>query len=156
MPARWRRRSASFEGTGSARSIGCGLVLTIGMPDTLSTPGAGSEALATTPEPPYYAVVFTSVRKGMPETDAAYARTATEMERLAREQPGFLGIESARDAAGVGITVSYWASLEAIAAWRAHGDHRIAQRAGRTEWYGAYALRVCKVEKASAFGAPPR
>jgi heme-degrading monooxygenase HmoA len=112
-----------------------------------------SAALAATPEPPYYAVVFTSVRRGDADADAAYARTAAEMERLARLQPGFLGIESVRDATGVGITVSYWASLDAIAAWRAHGDHLVAQRAGRTDWYGAYALRVCKVERASVFGA---
>ena len=112
------------------------------------------DPLARTPEPPYYAVVFTSVRPlGDSEADAAYARTAAEMERLAKLQPGFLGIESARDAAGVGITVSYWSSLEAIAAWRAQGDHRVAQRAGRSGWYSAYALRVCRVERASAFDA---
>src|ERR1700722_10085248 len=108
-------------------------------------------SLAATPEPPYYAVVFTNLRRGGPDEDAAYARTAAEMVRLAREQSLFLGIESVRDAAGVGITVSYWASLEAIAAWRKHGDHQIAQRAGRSEWYAAYALRVCRVERASFF-----
>jgi heme-degrading monooxygenase HmoA len=127
------------------------LVLTIGMGDTPSSPGSGSESLAGTPKPPYYAVVFTSVRRGGPEADAAYSRTAAEMERLAREQSGFLGIESVRDGAGVGITVSYWASLEAIAVWREHGEHRLAQRSGRGEWYGAYALRVCRVERASRF-----
>ena len=121
-----------------------------------SSPGEGSadaiDPLATTPEPPYYAVIFTNVRPlGDPEADAAYARTAAEMERLARLQPGYLGIESVRDAAGVGITVSYWASLEAIAAWRAHGEHRLAQRAGREGWYSSYALRVCRVERASRF-----
>jgi heme-degrading monooxygenase HmoA len=126
------------------------MVLTTAM---VSSPAPGAEALAVTPEPPYYAVVFTNVRRGGPEADVAYARTAEEMERLARAQPGFLGIESVRDAAGVGITVSYWSSLEAIAAWRAHGEHRVAQEAGRSEWYGAYALRVCKVERASVFEA---
>jgi len=119
------------------------------------SPEAGPDALAATPEPPYYAVVFTSIRAAAgPEADAAYARTAAEMERLAWLQPGFLGIESVRDGAGVGITVSYWASLDAIAAWRAHGDHRIAQEAGRSEWYAAYALRVCRVEKANMFEGP--
>ncbi len=109
---------------------------------------------ASTPEPPYFAVIFTSVRRreedaqANGEANVAYGRTAAEMERLAREQPGFLGIESARDADGVGITVSYWASREAIAAWRAHGEHRMAQRAGRSDWYGAYALRVCEVTSA--------
>ena len=123
----------------------------------VSPPAPGSGALATTPEPPYYAVVFTSVRRQVgPEEDAAYARTAAEMERLAGAQPGFLGIESVRDGAGVGITVSYWASLEAIAAWRADGEHRIAQRRGRGDWYGAYALRVCRVERATVFDAGGR
>ena len=105
---------------------------------------------APTPEPPYFAVIFTSVRRRGEDAhaDAAYGRTAAEMERLAREQPGFLGIESVRDGAGVGITVSYWSSREAIAAWRAHGEHRMAQRSGRSEWYGAYALRVSEVTSA--------
>jgi heme-degrading monooxygenase HmoA len=120
-------------------------------PGTSAHPAALA-AFAATPEPPYFAVIFTSVRRregdGDAGADAAYARTAAEMERLAREQAGFLGVESARDAAGLGITVSYWSSLEAIAAWRAHGDHRMAQRVGRTDWYGAYALRVCEVTSA--------
>jgi heme-degrading monooxygenase HmoA len=109
--------------------------------------------IAATPEPPYYAVVFTSVRTHADAHAQAYARAADEMTRLAREQPGFLGVESARDADGVGITVSYWASLEAIQAWRAHAEHRAVQRAGREGWYGAYALRVCRVERASQFEA---
>ena len=107
--------------------------------------------IAATPEPPYYAVVFTSVRT--PGDAEGYARAADEMTRLAREQPGFLGVESVRDADGVGITVSYWASLEAIQAWRAHAEHRAVQRAGREGWYGAYALRVSRVERASQFEA---
>jgi heme-degrading monooxygenase HmoA len=131
--------------------MGSPLVLTIAMVEGL--PGT-SPWFAPTPEPPYFAVIFTSVRRrgddavANAEADAAYGRTAAEMERLAREQPGFLGIESVRDGAGVGITVSYWSSLEAVAAWRAHGEHRMAQRAGRTEWYGGYALRVCEVTSA--------
>jgi heme-degrading monooxygenase HmoA len=122
-----------------------------------SLPGGSPGPIACTPEPPYYAVIFTTVRPpvGAPATDGAthdaYERTAAQMERLAREQPGFLGVESARDAAGVGITVSYWSSLEAIAAWRAQADHREAQRAGRAGWYSAYSLRVCRVERASTF-----
>jgi heme-degrading monooxygenase HmoA len=128
--------------------MGCRLLLTMPM---VSPPGTPSAVIAATPEAPYYAVVFTSVRTGSPETDAAYARTADEMDRLAREQPGFLGIESARNPDGLGITVSYWASLEAIAAWREHGEHRVAQRSGRTDWYAAYALRVCRVERAKGF-----
>ena len=109
---------------------------------------------AATPEPPYYAVIFTSDRVvGDAALDAEYARTAEAMETLAREQPGYLGIESARSADGRGITVSYWSSLEAIAAWRAHVEHREAQRAGRSRFYSAYAVRVCRVERAHAFAS---
>jgi heme-degrading monooxygenase HmoA len=118
------------------------------------SPASEAGAFAVTPEPPYYAVIFTSLRRE--GDDEAYARTADEMVRLAREQPGFLGIESVRDAAGVGITVSYWSSLEAIAGWRSHGDHRVAQRSGRTDWYAHYELRVCRVERASSFEARPK
>ena len=114
---------------------------------------APASALAVTPEPPYYAVIFTSVRRDRAENEDAYAHTANEMVRLAREQPGFLGIESVRDADGVGITVSYWSSLEAIAAWRKHGEHQMAQRSGRSDWYGAYAVRVSRVERANVLEA---
>jgi heme-degrading monooxygenase HmoA len=105
--------------------------------------------LARTPEPPYYAVVFSSIRR--PEPDDGYAQTADEMEALAATQPGYLGIESARGEDGLGISVSYWATLDAIAAWKAVADHRTAQRLGRERWYRAYELRVCRVERAYGF-----
>jgi heme-degrading monooxygenase HmoA len=105
--------------------------------------------LARTPAPPYWAVIFTSLRDEQPAD--GYGQTAEEMVRLASSQPGFLGVESARDARGLGITVSYWASPEAITAWRRHADHLAAQRAGRERWYRAYALRVAKVERDTHF-----
>jgi heme-degrading monooxygenase HmoA len=107
-------------------------------------------SLANTPEPPYWAVIFTSVRT---EVEAAeYEQTAVEMMRLAPLQPGFLGVESARGEDGVGITVSYWASEEAISAWRDDADHLAAQQAGRARWYRAFRLRVARVERARAVG----
>ena len=102
--------------------------------------------LARTPEPPYWAVIFASERTRV--DDEGYAQTAEEMQRLAAQQPGYLGIDSARSADGVGITVSYWESLEAIRAWREHADHLTAQRSGRQKWYRAYSLRVARVERA--------
>jgi len=100
---------------------------------------------------PRYAVVFTSIRtEADPE---GYAAMAQRMEDLAREQPGFLGIESARREDGVGITVSYWSSLEAIEAWRNHAEHRVAQAHGRSRWYREFQLRVCRVEAQSTFKA---
>jgi heme-degrading monooxygenase HmoA len=101
--------------------------------------------LARTPEPPYFAVVFTSVRRSTDEP--GYEATADRMVELASGQPGFLGLESVRDQSGVGITVSYWASLEAIRDWRAHAEHRVAQAQGRSTWYGEYRLRICRVER---------
>jgi len=105
--------------------------------------------LARTPDPPYWAVIFTSVRT--PADTAGYAQTADDMEALAAQQPGYLGIESVSDAAGLNITVSYWASEEAILGWRRHADHVAAQRAGRQTWYRAYELRVARVERAYGF-----
>lgn len=112
--------------------------------------------IADTPHPPYYAVVFTSLRTG---TDAeAYAAASEAMLDLAAQQPGFLGVESVRDRdAGLGITVSYWQSEESIAAWRAVAAHRAVQRLGRERWYQAFHLRVARVERAASFvaaGAP--
>ena len=102
--------------------------------------------IAHTPEPPYYAVIFTSTRT---EVEEDYRDTADRMVELARNQPGFLGIESAR--AEVGITVSYWDSLESIVAWKAHAEHTLAQQRGQRDWYSAYAVRVCLVERAYSF-----
>ena len=84
---------------------------------------------AATPAPPYYAVIFTST---LSADDTDYAAMATRMFELAAEQPGFLGLESARE--NVGITVSYWRDLAAIAAWKANAEHREAQRLGRERW----------------------
>ena len=104
-----------------------------------------ADGLAFTPEPPYYAAVFTSVRR---TTDSSgYAAMADRMIELASEQPGFLGVESVRNANGVGITVSYWASLDAIRDWRVHAEHRVAQSQGRSTWYREYRLRICRVER---------
>ncbi|MCI3926229.1 antibiotic biosynthesis monooxygenase [Paenibacillus sp. TRM 82003] len=99
--------------------------------------------VARAPEPPYYAVIFTSTRT---EGDNGYGAAADRMVELAREQEGFLGIESARDDA-LGISVSYWTSLEALAKWRGHAEHRAAQERGIADWYGSYALRIAKVER---------
>jgi heme-degrading monooxygenase HmoA len=102
-------------------------------------------SFATTAEPPYYAVIFTSRRT---EGDAGYGETAARMEELARQVPGYLGIESARAADGFGLTVSYWASESAIAEWRRHIEHVAAQSRGRREWYRHYEVRIAKVERA--------
>lgn len=100
---------------------------------------------AQTPEPPYYAVIFSAQRT---EGDHGYGDMAERMVTLAAQQPGFLGVESVRGADGFGITVSYWASEEAIAAWKANMEHKAAQDGGKRVWYAEYQLRVAKVERA--------
>lgn len=102
---------------------------------------------AKTPQPPYYAVIFTSQRT---EGDRGYAKMAEAMEHLAAKQPGFLGIESARDNE-LGITVSYWDSLDAIKNWKENSAHKVAQEKGKHEWYQNYTVRVCKVERDYTF-----
>lgn len=102
--------------------------------------------IAKTPAPPYYAVIFTSIRT---EGDDGYSEMAERMAELAAQQPGYLGIESARNE--VGITVSYWESLEAIRHWKANAEHLVAQKLGREKWYSAYKTRVCLVERDYGF-----
>lgn len=102
--------------------------------------------IATTPEPPYYAVIFTSART---DGERGYGAMAERMVQLATKQPGFLGVESVRGADGAGITVSYWNSEQAIANWKQHAEHQVAQRLGREVWYADFALRIAKVERAS-------
>lgn len=106
-----------------------------------------SAGFARTPEPPYYAVIFSSQRTAV---DDGYGLMADRMVELAARQPGFIGVETTRGTDGFGITVSYWSSLEAIAAWKTHGEHRVAQAAGRSKWYAHFELRIARVERAAA------
>ena len=99
-------------------------------------------------EPPYFAVVFTSRRTAV---DDGYGPMSERMIELAAQQPGFLAVESARGADGLGITVSYWSSLEAIAAWKADAEHRVAQATGRKKWYETFEVRICRVERTYRF-----
>ena len=98
--------------------------------------------IAQTPPPPYYAVIFTSIRT---MDDKGYSQMAELMIKLAQEQTGFLGIESARE--NLGITVSYWRDLESIKKWKVNSDHQIAQEKGKTDWYSSFKVRICKIEK---------
>jgi heme-degrading monooxygenase HmoA len=107
--------------------------------------------LATTPEPPYVAVIFTSVRNE--GDDEAYADMAAAMGGLAAEQPGYLGIESARDpVTRLGVTVSYWQSDDDARRWKQVAEHLAAQRLGRDQWYDRYTVRVATVDR--AYGSP--
>ena len=97
--------------------------------------------------PPYYAVIFTAQQS---DDLAGYGPMAAAMVETAAEMDGFLGVESTRGADGLGITVSYWRDEAAIAAWKAHARHAVAQKKGREQWYEHYELRVAKVERAYA------
>jgi len=98
--------------------------------------------IASTPSPPYYAVIFTSEQEGENED---YMNTANRMLELAKDQDGFLGIESARGE--IGITISYWRDTDSIRKWKMNAEHRIAQQKGKEEWYQNYKTRICLVER---------
>lgn len=102
-----------------------------------------SAAIADTPEPPYTAVIFRSVRG---DENEGYAETAEAMERLAEQQPGYLGIEGSSDGR-TSVTVSYWTSAETAAAWKEVGEHLAAQRLGAERWYRDYVVRIATVER---------
>jgi heme-degrading monooxygenase HmoA len=105
--------------------------------------------LANTPRVPYYAVIFTSTRT---EGDNGYDNMARRMIDLASVQPGFLGVESAREE--IGITVSYWESLEAIKQWKRNTEHLEAQMQGRKLWYESFKVRICLIEREYGFERP--
>lgn len=109
----------------------------------LKTLGVGK-----TPEPPYYAVIFTSQRT---DGDNGYGKTSDRMVELAQQQPGFLGFDTARGADGIGITVAYWKDEASIVAWKRQMEHTQAQANGRKQWYQSYQVRVAKVERAYGF-----
>lgn len=98
-------------------------------------------SIANTPKPPYYAVIFTYHRT---EGDNGYGEMAVKMVELASRQPGFLGIESARQE--VGITVSYWTDLDSIRKWKTNIEHQKAQKLDREKWYSSFKIRISKVE----------
>ncbi|MEZ4778007.1 MAG: antibiotic biosynthesis monooxygenase [Flavobacteriaceae bacterium] len=97
-------------------------------------------------KPPYYAAIFTSTQT---ENLKGYAEMAEAMEKLAKKQPGYLGMEHARSE--IGITISYWETQEAIAHWKANLEHQEAQQMGREQWYKNYTVRICKVEREYRF-----
>ena len=105
----------------------------------------------------YYAVIFSSKHS---ENTAGYADMAQKMELLAKQQKGYLGIESARNSnsaapnAGLGITISYWESLDAIKNWKNQTDHLFAQQKGKSDWYSWYKVRICKIEREYEFYKP--
>lgn len=110
----------------------------------MSQPDASREHFATLPEPPYYAVIFSSQRTA---GDEGYEAMAERMLALASQQAGFLGAESVRGTDGFGITVSYWHDEASIAHWRAVAEHQEAQRLGHQRWYERFEIRVARVER---------
>lgn len=103
--------------------------------------------IAALPDPPYTAVVFSAVRT---DGDQGYGVMAERMQELAREQPGYLGFESARDENGFGVSVSYWVDDAAARAWKEVHEHVIAQQRGKDTWYADYRVRVATVSRAYA------
>lgn len=100
------------------------------------------------PQPPYYAVIFTSL---LNDNTEGYAEMAEQMLELAASQPGFLGVESVRGEDGLGITVSYWRNEQAIGAWKRNLEHQQAQTLGQQRWYRQYLVRVARVERDYGF-----
>ncbi len=103
------------------------------------------DPFAPLPTPPYYAVIFASRRSA---SERGYREMAERLARLAARQPGCLGMETARDPVGFGITVSYWRDRESIRAWRDNAIHLMAQKLGKTRWYEHFSLRIALVEHA--------
>jgi len=102
--------------------------------------------IASTPQPPYYAVIFTSTKS---DTDIGYSSMAEKMMKLASQQDGFLGVETAQE--DIGITVSYWRDLESIKKWKENGEHSTAREMGKSDWYSSFKTRIAKVERDYGF-----
>ncbi|RAL24490.1 antibiotic biosynthesis monooxygenase family protein [Thermoflavimicrobium daqui] len=97
-----------------------------------------------TPHPPYYAVIFSSIK---PEDQTSYQQMSDMLLELLKDQPGYLGVESVRNQDGLGITISYWETLESIQKWKQHPLHLKAQQLGKDVWYSNYRVKICKVER---------
>jgi heme-degrading monooxygenase HmoA len=99
-------------------------------------------------EPPYYAVVFTTVRT---QDQSGYRDTNARMEELVQDVPGYLGMDHAQNPGGLGITVAYFRDAEALTRWRTNAEHQAAQQRGRAHWYQSYTIHVAKVERSHGF-----
>ncbi len=110
----------------------------------MNEPGRETSPIASTPTPPYVAVIFSSVQTA---DTSGYSEMAERMDAMAAEQPGYLGVESAREPNGLGITVSYWADETSAQAWKQVAVHLGAQRLGRERWYAAYTTRIAVVHR---------
>jgi heme-degrading monooxygenase HmoA len=99
-------------------------------------------------EPPYYSVVFTTVRT---QEQSGYRDTNARMEELVKDVPGYLGMDHAQNPGGLGITVAYFRDAEALTQWRTNAEHQAAQRRGRAEWYDSYTIHIAKVERSHTF-----
>lgn len=102
-------------------------------------------------EPPYYAVVFTTVRT---QEQSGYSETNARMEELVREVPGYLGMDHAQNPGGLGITVAYFRDADALTQWRTNAEHQAAQQRGRAHWYQSYTIHIAKVERSHTFKRP--
>ena len=104
---------------------------------------------ANTPSPPYYAAIFSSTHTGSHE---GYAEDTQTILELAKQQPGFLGIEAAGDD-DLSIAVSYWDSDETIRAFKQLAEHLVIQKRGKATYYKSYKVRVARVERDYGFNA---
>lgn len=102
--------------------------------------------IVKTPEPPYVAVIFTSL---LNENISDYEFTFNKMMDLAKKIDGFIGMESARSE--LGISVSYWSSVDAVKEWQKNSDHLIAKKIGKEKFYKSYALRIARVRRDKFF-----
>jgi len=105
-------------------------------------------SIAKTPQPPYFAVIFTSLQSEQLE---GYEIMAERMYKLATQEEGYLGFESARD--GLGISISYWKDAASISRWKSNSEHLLAQKMGRSKWYSSYRIRICRVEREYGMGS---
>ena len=126
------------------RIVGRTLSYSDDMSDQADAPVTPVEAF----EPPYYVAVFTSLRT---QDQSGYSETATRMEELVKEVPGYLGMDEAHTPGGLSITVGYFRDADALAQWRSNAEHRVAQKRGQADWYERYSLHVAKVERSQGF-----
>ncbi|MCM2417992.1 antibiotic biosynthesis monooxygenase [Streptomyces sp. RKAG293] len=101
------------------------------------------------PEPPYYAVIITTLPSG--EDPEGYADANRRMGPLSAKWPGYLGRESESGPDGRDLLVVYYADAESIASWKADPEHLEVQRLGRERWYASYSVEVARVERAYGF-----
>jgi heme-degrading monooxygenase HmoA len=80
-------------------------------------------------------------------------RLGERMLELAASMPGYRSYKDFTAQDGENVSVVEFESLETLARWRDHPEHKAVQDRGRREFFESYVVQVCTLVRESRFPA---